>query len=173
MTAEHIARPLSLPQRASIDEERLRVGLLEVDDAEHHRLELLLDVMGLVDRQPRQRAAVVEQLAEDEEQGERVDRADDQVVVGVLAVIEVEAPQPLPCRDQRHDLLDVGPLRVVAEVDEHAGALAKGLADQQGRAPIRNVRGVEGGLEELVLDKQLLLGRHRRVELARHATMRS
>ena len=80
-------------QRGAVDEQRLGVGLLQVDHAEHHRLDLRLDVVRLVDRQARQRPSP-RQLAEDQEQLERVDRADDQVVVGVLAVVEVEAAEP-------------------------------------------------------------------------------
>ena len=91
--------------------------------------------MRLVDRQPRQRAAGAGELAEDQEQLERVDRADDQVVVGVLAVVEVEAAEPALVGEQRDDLLDVRALRVVAEVDEHLRALAELLADVSSAEP--------------------------------------
>ena len=115
MAAEHVAGLLRGAQRVAVDEQRLRVGLLEVDDAEHHRLDLRLDVVRLVDGQPREPAPG--ELEEDEEQLERVDRADDQVVVGVLAVVEVEAAEPPLAVQQGDDLLDVHALRVVAEVD--------------------------------------------------------
>ena len=103
---------------------------------------------------------------EDQEQLERVDRADDQVVVGVLAVVEVEAAEAALLGEQRDDLLDVRALRVVAEVDEHPRAVAELLADEQRRAPVGEVGRVERGLEELVLDEQLLLVGQRRVDLA-------
>ena len=75
VAAEHVAGLLRGGQRVAVDEQRLGVGLLQVDDAEHHRLDLGLDVVRLVDRQPRQRPRG--ELDEDQEQLERVDRADD------------------------------------------------------------------------------------------------
>ena len=93
-------------------------------------------------------------LAHDPEQLERVDRADDQVVVRVLAVVEVEAAEQPLGQQQRDDLLDVRALRVVAGVDEHLRLRAEAAADQRGRAPVGQVGAVEGGLEELVLDEQ-------------------
>ena len=56
-------------------------------------------------------------------------------------------------------------LGVVAEVDEHLGPLAERLADEQRGAPVGQVGGVEGGLEELVLDEQRLLRRQLGVDL--------
>ena len=131
--------------------------------AQHHRLDLRLDVVGLVDGQPRQPA--LRELEEDQEQLERVDRADDQVVVGVLAVVEVEAAEPALGVEQRDDLLDVHALGVVAEVDQHARAVAELLAGQQRGAPVGEVGGVERRLEELVLDQQLLVVGQLRVDL--------
>ena len=122
--------------------------------------------MRLVDREARQRAAAEDQLGEHQEERERVDRADQQVVVGVLAVVEVKATEAVLVGDQRHDLLHVGALGVMTEVDQHAGALAEPAADRDRRSPVRDVGGVERRLEELVLDEQLLLRRQRRVELA-------
>ena len=98
------------------------------------------------------------QLDEDQEQLERVDRADDQVVVGVLAVVEVEPAEPALVGQEGDDLLDVRALRVMAEVDQHLRALAELEAGQQRGAPVGQVGRVERGLEELVLDQQLLLG---------------
>ena len=56
-------------------------------------------------------------------------------------------------------------LRVVAEVDEHVGALAERLADEQRRAPVGQVGRVERRLVELVLDEQLHLSGERVVDL--------
>ena len=106
-----------------------------------------------------------DELGEDQEQLERVDRADDQVVVRVLAVVEVEAAEPALVRQEGDDLLDVGALGVVAEVDEHAGARAEPHAGEHGGAPVGQVGRVERGLEELVLDEQLLLLGQRGVDL--------
>ena len=54
----------------------------------------------------------------------------------------------------------------MAEVDEHARALAELLAEQQRRAPVGDVGRVERRLEQLVLDQQLLLVGQARVQLA-------
>ncbi len=163
MAAEHVAARARGAQRRAIDDQGPRVGLLDVDDAHHHRLDFRLDVVGLVDRQAWQWSSAADELAEHQEQLERVDRADDQIVVRVLAVVEMEAAETLLGREDRDDLLDVDALGVVAQVDEHAGALAEALADEQRRAPVGEVGGVERGLEELVLDEQLLLRRERGV----------
>ena len=121
--------------------------------------------MGLVDRQAWQRTPRADQLAEDQKQLERVGRADDQVVVGVLAVVEVEAAETLDGGELGDDLLDVRPVEMVAEVDQNARPLAELLADQQRRAPVGDVGRVKRRLERLVLDEQLLLVGERRVEL--------
>ena len=102
-------------------------------------------------------------LAEHQEQLERIDGADDQVVVGVLAVVEVETTEAILRGQQRDDLLDVDALRVMPHVDEHARSLAEPPADEQRRAPVGEVRRVERRLEELVLDEVLLLGGQRGV----------
>src|SRR5712692_3384183 len=92
---ENVALRLRAIERDAIDEERLRVRLLEVEDGLDHRLELRLDVVRLVDREAD--AALertdFDKLEEDAEELERIDRADDQVVVAVLAVVEMEAAE--------------------------------------------------------------------------------
>ena len=106
-------------------------------------------------------------LAHDPEQLERVDRADDQIVVRVLAVVEVEAAEQPLCEQERDDLLDVRSLRVVAGVDEHLGLRAEPAADERRGSPVGQVGAVEAGLEELVLDEQPHAGGERGVELPR------
>ena len=96
----------------------------------------------------------VRELDHDPEELERVDRADDEVVVRVLAVVEVEAAEQVLGEQASDDLLDVGALRVMAGVDEHAGLRAEASAEEGRGAPVGQVCGVEGGLEELVLDEQ-------------------
>ena len=93
-------------------------------------------------------------LAHDPEQLERVDRADDQVVIGVLAVVEVEAAEQPLGKQERDDLLDVGALCMVAGVDEHLGLRAEPPAHERCGPPVGQIRAVEGRLEELVLDEE-------------------
>ena len=118
--------------------QRLRVGQLDVGDRLDHRVDLAFDVVGLVDHErdvvrSRTRSS---DLPHDPEQLERVDRADDEVVVGVLAVVEVEAAEQLLGQQERHDLLDVRALRVVAGVDEYLSLRAEPLAEERGSAPV-------------------------------------
>src|SRR5438093_2681560 len=165
---ENIAAALRVLELGSIDEERLRVRLLQVQNGLDHRLDLRLDVVGLVDREAD--AALegtnVDELEEDPEELERIDRTDDQVVVPVLAVVEVEAAEPAGAVEKRDDLLDVHALRVMAEIHEHVRALAELLAHEERRPPVGEIRRVERRLVELVLDEQLHPGVERPVDLA-------
>ncbi len=87
------------------------------------------------------------------------DRSDDQVVVGVLAVVEMEATQPVFVEQLRDDLGDVGPLGMMAGIHQHLGLRTQFLRHQERGAPVGQVGGVEGRLEELVLDQQPHTGR--------------
>ena len=121
--------------------------------------------MRLVDHERDVLGAAAGDLAHDAEQLERVDRADDQVVVRVLAVVEVEAAEQSFREQHRHDLLDVRPLRMVAGVDEHLRLRAEPPAQHRGRSPVGKVGAVEARLEELVLDEQPHPGGEQRVQL--------
>ena len=86
-------------------------------------LDRILEVVALVDHVGERRhrpAAVLEQLEHHEEELVGADRADGEVVVAVLRVVEVEAAEPAGHRESRDDLLDVRVREVVAEVDEAA-----------------------------------------------------
>ena len=77
-----------------VDRERLRVRGLDVHHGLDHRVDLALDVVRLIDHERRRGLRLRKRdLAHDAEQLERIDRPDDQVVVGVLAVVEVEAAE--------------------------------------------------------------------------------
>ena len=133
-------------------------------DAQHDRLELRLDVVGLVDGQAWQR---VSQLEEDQKQLERVHRTDDQVVVGVLAVVEMKPAQTALGGEDRDDLLDIRPVEVMAESPParsparpafwHASSSrAPSPPDRSHRTPARTA---------CTPEQQLLLGRQRRIDL--------
>ena len=102
---------------------------------------------------------------DDPEELEGIDGPDDEVVVGVLAVVEVEAAEELLGKEERDDLLDVRPLRMMAGVYEHLCLRPEAAADERGCAPVREVGAVEGRLEELVLDEQPHALRKCRVDL--------
>ena len=97
------ARMASLPawrlgQRRAIDEVRLHVGAHHFHRAGHQRLERIGDVVRLVEHVGRREARDalelgVDQLVEDQEQLERLDRSAVEIVVAELAVVEVEAAE--------------------------------------------------------------------------------
>ncbi len=93
-------------------------------------------------------------------------RADDEVVVGVEARVEVERAEPSEPQQLHHDELDVRARRVVAGVEAHDGPLAERDAVRVRGAPVGHVGGVERRLEELVLEHQALIAAEARVHLA-------
>ena len=101
--------------------------------------------------------AAPDHLDHDPEQLERVGRADDQVVVGVEAAVEVERAELAEPGELGDDELDVGARRVVAGVEADDGTLTEGGAVHVRRAPVRDVGVVERRLEELVLQHQPLV----------------
>ena len=156
--ARRARRPRPAPPRARlVDEQRLRVGRLDVHHRLDHRVDLALDVVRLVDHE-RDRASAsgaacaISRMMRKSSNGSIA--PDDQVVVGVLAVVEVEAAEQPLGEQHRHDLLDVRSLRVVAGVDEHLRLRPEPAAHQRRGAPVGQVGAVEGRLEELVLDEQ-------------------
>ena len=104
-------------------------------------------------------AAAGVDLEQDPEQLERVGRADDEVVVGVEAGVEVEGAELPGPQQERDDELDVGARRVVAGVDAHLRPLAQLQAVRERRAPVGHVHRVERRLEQLVLEDQPLVAR--------------
>ena len=131
-----------------------------------HRVDLAFDVVRLVDHEGYVARRVRRgDLAHDPEELERVDRTDDQVVVCVLAVIEVEAPEQSFGQQERDDLLDVRTLRVVPSVDENPRLIAETTANESRRSPVGNVGAVQTRLEKLVFDEESHAGRKGCVEL--------
>ena len=128
LAPQHVAAPPAPRASASrVDQQRPRGHLLHVEHRADLAGDLVLDVVALVEHEGdvgvRPVAAAADHLEQDPEQLERVGRADDQVVVGVEAGVEVERaelPQPQQLGD---DELDVGARRVVAGVQaDHAPA---------------------------------------------------
>ena len=95
----------------------------------------------------------LDEFVVDAEQLEGVDGADHQIVVGVLAVVEVEAAEAPLVEQEGDDVLDVGAVGVVPHVDQHLGLGAELEAERVGDAPVGQIGVVEAGLEELVLDQ--------------------
>ena len=96
---------------------------------------------------------------EDAEDLVGIDGAEGQVVVGIAAVVEVEAAQHAGVQQPRHDLLDVLRMVVMAGIDQHASLRAGVAREVRGHAPVGDVGVIEGRLEGLVFDEQALVGR--------------
>ena len=147
----------------AVDEQRPGRHLLHVEHRADLAGDLRLDVVALVEHEADVAALVVaaapHDLEQDAEQLERVGGADDQVVVGVEAGVEVERAEPAEPQQLHDDELDVRARRVVAGVEAHDRPLAERDAVHVGRAPVGHVGGVERRLEELVLEHQPLVRR--------------
>jgi hypothetical protein len=89
-------------------------------------------------------------LVQDSKELERVGGADDQVVIGVEARVEVERAELAQPEELGDDELDVGPWRVVAPFEAHHSAASERRTVGVRRAPVGNIGVVERGLEELV-----------------------
>ena len=100
-------------------------------------------------------------LVQDAEQLERIGGTDDQIVVGVEPRVEVERPELAEPQQLGDDELDVGARRMVPGVEAHHGSFAERRAVDVRRAPVGDIGVVEGGLEELVLEHQPLVGVNR------------
>src|SRR6185295_7512072 len=90
-----------------------------------------------------------------EEELEGLDGAGVQVVVAVLAVVEVKAAELPELQEARHDHLDVDVGGMVPEVHQGERPLPELAHAVVAGAPVRDDGRVEGGLVELVLDEEL------------------
>ena len=133
---EHVIVEPGLVQRLAIDDQRLRVGTLQLDGAGHQALDRVGHVVRLVEHV--RRAEIrgpgelgLHQLVEHQEQPERLDRAGVQIVVAVFRIVEMESAEPLCVHQSRDDHLDVHVGRVVAEVHEAEGLRAQRLRRHQ------------------------------------------
>ena len=107
-------------ERIGVDEQRARRHLLHVEHGADLAGDLVLDVVALVEHERDVgvvEAAAADHLEDDAEQLERVGRADDQVVVGVEARVEVERAELAEAQQLHDDELDVRAGRVVAGVE--------------------------------------------------------
>ena len=148
-----------------VDEGGLGVEFLGGADGLDHRLDLRLQVVRLVDHvlDLRIHAAALPgeevDLVEDAEDLVGIDGAEREVVVGVAAVVEVEAAEHVFIEQPRDDLLDVLRKVVMAGVDQHLGLRAGLFRGEEGHPPVGEVGLIEGGFEGLVFDQQDLLRR--------------
>ena len=112
----------------AIDEGGLEPELLGGDDGLDRGFDFALDVVALVDHVGDSGAETVGKagmdLVEDAEDLVGVDGAEGQIVVGIAAVVEVEAAEQAGVKKPGDNLLDVLRGVVVAGVDEDAGLRA-------------------------------------------------
>jgi hypothetical protein len=159
---------LGLTQRVGVDQERLGHGFLDVHDRPDLGGDLGLDVVALVEHERDARGRLqrvrLNHLVHDPEQLERIGRAHHEVVVGVETAVEVEAAETAGPQQQGHDELDVRTRGVVAGIHHHQRLGTQRLAVQQAGAPVGDVCGVKGRLEQLVLQQHPLARRQPRVD---------
>ena len=95
------------------------------------------------------------QLVKHQEQLERIDAARIEVVVAVLAVVEVEATEFAELRKARHDHFDIGVRCMVAQIDQAFRLFAQRLCAGEAGAPVGDCGGVERRLEQFMFDQQV------------------
>ena len=125
---------MRVAQFVPVDEQGLCDGELDLVGRLDEVLDRVLQVVRRVDHVAHlghYAVAVFEELEHDEEELVRLDGSDGEVVVAVLRVVEVEAAEPTDHGEAAHDLLDVGAGKVVSEVDEALGVVARGLREQE------------------------------------------
>ena len=150
---------LQFGEAVPVDEGGAGIELLRGDDRLDHGFEFALEVVALVDHEGDGGARVIadgEDFVENAEELVGVDGAQGEVVVGVLAVVEVESAECVCGEQPGDDLLDVGALVVVAGVDEDLGLRTGAAGELKRHAPVGDIGVVEGGLEGLVLDQHAL-----------------
>nr|GEU28680.1 hypothetical protein [Tanacetum cinerariifolium] len=169
---EHVGRFLELAQRGAVHQVGLHECALHFHRAVHQAFDRIGHVVRLVQhigRIERRAFALgrIGQLVKYQEQLERIDAARIEVVVAILAVVEVETAQLAELRKTRHDHFDVGVGRVVAQIHQALGLVAQRLRAGKAGAPVGNGGGIERRFEQFMFDQQVPVGRQRRVDLAR------
>src|SRR5581483_602151 len=162
---------LRFRQRAPIDQVRLNISPHQFDGAHHQRLDRISDVVRLVEHvrriEIRNLAEFrIDQFVEDEEQLKRLDRSRVEIVVTVLAVVEMKAGEFTELNEPRDDHLDVYVRRMMAEINQAEGLGAKLTRTVITCAPVVDYRRIESRFIKLMLDEHAPVVRQRRVNLA-------
>ena len=168
---DDVVAGLGAAERGVINQGSLRVEFLRHHDGLDRRLDLGFLVVTLVDhvgdlRHPTAISGEEVDLVKNPENLIRIDRAESQIVVGVTAVVKVEAAQHVFVQEPGDDLLDVLGVVMVAGVDEDFRAWARLLRQQQRHPPVGDIGGVESGFERFVFDEHRLLRTQLGVECA-------
>src|SRR5579862_106120 len=150
-------------QGFAIHQGGLGVEFLGGDGGLDHLFDLVLQVVTLVDHVGDFGAAAglpfeERDFVKNAEDLVGIDGAQREVVIGVAAVVEVEAAQHVFGEQPGHDLFDVLGLIMMAGIDQDFGLRAGIARHEQRHAPIGDVGVIEGGFERLVLDQEALVG---------------
>src|SRR5579872_6831494 len=150
---------LQISQLLAIDQRCPGKNLLRRDDCLYRCFHLALQIVALVDheRSAVHSLRVAENFMEDAEDLVGIDRAERQVIIGVTAVVEVEAAQLLLPQQPRNNLLDVLTRVVMPRIHQDNCLLAHMPAHGQRHAPVRQIRVVEGRFERLILQQHALV----------------
>src|SRR6185369_3193258 len=136
---------------------RLHVRAHQLNRAHHQRLNRVSDVVRLVQHVCRIeiRNAVelrINELVKNEKELKRFDRSRIEIVVPILAVVEMKTRELTKLNQPRDDHLDIDIRRVVTEVNEAERFWTKLPGAVVTRAPIVYDCGIERRLVKLVLD---------------------
>ncbi len=104
-------------------------------------------------------------LVEDAEDLVGIDRPKRQIVIGVSAVVEMEASDHPVMEQPGDDLLNILGLIVMTGVHQHVSLWTGRACQQEGHSPVGNISVIERGLERFVLDQETLFGIQSGVDL--------
>ena len=161
-----VIRILRRLQRALVDKQRLCQRDLHCVRRLHQVFQRILEIVALVDHVRDVRHATsagIQQFEEDQEELVRLDAAGRQVVVAVLAVVEVKASELSNAVQTRDNLFDVDVRRMVSKIDEAFCLRAEFLGGHERTSPIGNHRGIKGGLKQFVFEQHQPVAGQRRV----------
>src|SRR4030095_5515259 len=108
----------------------------------------------------------VNEFIEDQEELERFDRTRVEVVVPILAVVEVEAGEFSELYQPRHDHFDVDVRRMMSQINQALRLRAELRGAVIARAPVVDDRRIESRLVKLMLYKTPPVVGQRPVDLA-------
>ena len=116
------------------------------------------------------------QFVENQEQFKRIDRSHDEVIIRIFAVVEVKSAQPALIQQHRHNVLDVGALRMMPGVHQDVCLFAHSRRCQIGQPPVGEIGVVKRRLEKFVFNQHPFALRQRGVHLGqglKHALLAS
>src|SRR5271169_6821743 len=129
----------------------------------NHRLHLALQVVALVNHVGHIRSLArfplkIKNLVEDPEYLIRVDGAEGQVVICIAAVVKMKPAKHVIAQKPSHDLLNILPLVMMTGIHQNPGLRPRLFREQQGHAPVGDIRVIKRRFKRFVFDEHSLMG---------------